>query len=167
MIPKDAWDVILAMAKAYEETNGSLADRLMAALVAALALASLTTTATAANDTHCTTSDYAMQCHYGQPSSLLGVSPLTSPKVYAYGVDFAWSKPTVAWMHRAGAVFAAGYYSTDPSKNLTAGWVRAYHAAGIKTLAVWETTANRAAAARRIEVVLNFLSRVLRRGSEG
>jgi hypothetical protein len=43
-----------------------------------------------------------------------------------------------------GARFAASYLSTDPSKNWTRASLRNYHATGLGTVCVWETTATRA-----------------------
>lgn len=62
------------------------------------------------------------------------------------GIDFAWSKPTAAEAKAAGARWAAGYYSNDPSKNLTASLVSEYIAAGLSIVGVWETTTSRATA---------------------
>lgn len=62
------------------------------------------------------------------------------------GIDFAWSKPTAAEAKAAGAHWAAGYYSTDPTKNLTHAIVSEYLAAGLAIVGVWETTTGRALA---------------------
>lgn len=62
------------------------------------------------------------------------------------GIDFAWSKPSAADAKAAGAHWAAGYYSTDPSKNLTAALVSEYLSAGLAIVGVWETTTARATA---------------------
>lgn len=62
------------------------------------------------------------------------------------GIDFAWSKPSAADAKAAGAQWAAGYYSNDPSKNLTASLVSEYIAAGLPIVGVWETTTARATA---------------------
>lgn len=62
------------------------------------------------------------------------------------GIDFAWSKPTAAQAKAAGASWAAGYYSTDLTKNLTAAIVDEYVRAGLDIVGVWETTTSRATA---------------------
>jgi hypothetical protein len=62
------------------------------------------------------------------------------------GIDFAWTKPTAAEAKAAGAHWAAGYYSEDPSKNLTHALVAEYIAAGLAIVGVWETTTTRALA---------------------
>lgn len=62
------------------------------------------------------------------------------------GIDFAWSKPSAAQAKAAGAHWAAGYYSTDPTKNLTHAIVAEYIAAGLPIVGVWETTTGRALA---------------------
>ncbi|MGH3610623.1 MAG: glycoside hydrolase domain-containing protein, partial [Pseudonocardiaceae bacterium] len=61
-----------------------------------------------------------------------------------YGVDFGWGGVSAAAAKAAGARFGASYLSTDASKNWTAALVNSYHAAGLKTVAVWESTATRA-----------------------
>ncbi len=63
-----------------------------------------------------------------------------------FGVDWAWGTPSISALHARGVKFAAGYLSYDASKNLSRGEVQRLHAAGIKTVLVWETTANRAQA---------------------
>jgi hypothetical protein len=60
-------------------------------------------------------------------------------------LDIAWERPTVAEILAVGNVVGViRYASTDPTKNLTAAEVAAYHAAGIGTAMVWETTTGRA-----------------------
>lgn len=59
-------------------------------------------------------------------------------------IDIAWDRPTVAQIQATGAVGVMRYFSTDSSKNLTAAEVAAYHAAGLGTGDVWETTTGRA-----------------------
>lgn len=62
----------------------------------------------------------------------------------AFGIDYAWSKPTTAVMKAAGVKFIARYLSNDPSKNLTRSEATAANDAGIWCVVVWETTAARA-----------------------
>lgn len=56
----------------------------------------------------------------------------------AYGIDEAWQRLTPAEMRAAGKTFVVGYVSESPAKNLTVDEVRAYHAAGIAVLLVYE-----------------------------
>lgn len=60
------------------------------------------------------------------------------------GIDFAWTKPTAAQAKAAGAAWAAGYYSTDATKNWTHATVAEFLAAGLAVVGVWETTTTRA-----------------------
>jgi Domain of unknown function (DUF1906) len=60
------------------------------------------------------------------------------------GIDIAWDRPTIAQIKATGARWVGRYFSTDPSKNLTAAEVRDYHAAGLGIVTVWETTTARA-----------------------
>jgi hypothetical protein len=62
------------------------------------------------------------------------------------GIDVAWARPTVAQIKAAGAHWVARYFSTDSGKNLNAGEVVSYQAAGLSIVTVWETTAGRATA---------------------
>jgi len=71
------------------------------------------------------------------------VTSSTAPPT-TFGVDFGWGGPSVPAMHAAGAKFGASYLSYDISKNWQPAQVAAYHAAGIATVNVWETTALRA-----------------------
>lgn len=90
----------------------------------------------------CTPADEALQCVLPPVPSRLNLAPAP----FVHGVDFAWGAPTVAQMHAYGARFGASYFSYDQSK----GWARrpglvaSYHAAGIATVGVWETSAGRA-----------------------
>lgn len=61
-------------------------------------------------------------------------------------IDVAWDRPTVAQIQATGAVGVIRYFSTDPTKNLTAAEVTAYHAAGLGVGDVWETSTGRATA---------------------
>jgi hypothetical protein len=60
------------------------------------------------------------------------------------GVDFAWTQPSPAQVKAAGASWVAGYFSNDPTKNLTRAKVAAFLAVGIPVVTVWETTTVRA-----------------------
>jgi hypothetical protein len=64
------------------------------------------------------------------------------------GIDVAWARPSVAQIKGVGAQFVCRYFSGDPKKNLHADEVTAYHAAGLGTVVVWETTAGRATAGK-------------------
>lgn len=59
-------------------------------------------------------------------------------------IDIAWDRPTVAQIQATGAVGVLRYFSGDPTKNLTAAEVAAYHAAGLGVGDVWETSTGRA-----------------------
>lgn len=83
----------------------------------------------------CNTGDYAMNCVTPKTSHI--VSPRVA--VIANGIDFAWSCPSPS-----GRNFGASYLSLDASKNWTRGCVNAWHAAGAKTVAVWESSSTRA-----------------------
>ncbi|MDB5910457.1 MAG: hypothetical protein JWP34_4571, partial [Massilia sp.] len=64
-----------------------------------------------------------------------------------FGIDYAWGRPGIAAMKRAGVTFAARYLSHDTSgKDLTAGEARQLSDAGIWIVPVWESTATRALA---------------------
>lgn len=64
--------------------------------------------------------------------------------VNAFGVDFSWGSPSVATFKDAGVKFVANYFSNDTSKDLTPAEAKAWTAAGIPVVVVWESTANRA-----------------------
>lgn len=64
------------------------------------------------------------------------------------GIDIAWDRPTVAQIKSTGARWVARYFSNDATKNLHADEVKAYPAAGIGVVVVWETTTGRARAGR-------------------
>ena len=64
------------------------------------------------------------------------------------GIDIAWARPTVAQIKATKATWVARYFSTDSKKNLQAGDVVSYPAAGIDIVTVWETTTGRARAGR-------------------
>lgn len=74
-----------------------------------------------------------------RPSGNLGAA-----KPVAFGVDYGWGNITAAKAKSMRLGFVASYLSPDPSKNFTAAEVAAFHAAGIKTVDVWESTATRA-----------------------
>ncbi len=90
----------------------------------------------------CTPADEALQCLLPPAPRQLNLT--TSPVVH--GVDFAWGAPSVVGMRSLGARFGASYFSYDQSKGWAQrpGLVASYHAAGIATVGVWETSAGRA-----------------------
>jgi hypothetical protein len=111
-------------------------------------------TARGAASSRCRASDYAMQCKRFSPGSAragIGVPPTHSVRrhssnAYGYGIDFAWRKVSAQTARNMGAMFAASYLSTDRSKNWTLAMINAYHAMGLGTVCVWETSATRALA---------------------
>jgi Domain of unknown function (DUF1906) len=63
----------------------------------------------------------------------------------AFGVDYAWGRPSMTSLKTAGVTFACRYLSHDTTgKNLTLSEARTLAAAGIWVVVVWETTAQRA-----------------------
>lgn len=54
------------------------------------------------------------------------------------GIDYAWSKPAISAVQRAGKVFVAQYDSQDASKNLTPARAEQLLAAGIEIVLVYE-----------------------------
>jgi hypothetical protein len=62
----------------------------------------------------------------------------------SFGLDFAWSRPTVAQMKAADVAFICRYLSNDAGKDLSLKEATAASKAGIACVVVWETTANRA-----------------------
>jgi hypothetical protein len=79
------------------------------------------------------------------------LSKLPPPKITAtitpaaaYGVDFGWGSINPARAQSMRLRFVASYLSNDPGKNFTAATIKAFHAAGIATVDVWESTADRA-----------------------
>lgn len=74
-----------------------------------------------------------------RPSGNLGAS-----KPVAFGVDYGWGNVTPARAKAMRLGFVASYLSPDVSKNFTLAQVKAFHADGIKTVDVWESTAARA-----------------------
>ena len=98
-----------------------------------------------------------MQCvRFGPGSAGAGVGnpgvqptravPTHASGVHAYGIDFAWRRVKARAARKMGARFAASYLSTAASKNWTRAMIHAYHAAGLATVCVWETSATRALA---------------------
>lgn len=87
----------------------------------------------------CSQSDAVMQCELPSTHNS-GTRAVRS----IYGIDFAWSSVSAARARALGARFGASYLSTDTSKNWSRASVNAYHAAGLATVAVWETAATRA-----------------------
>ncbi|MGQ4514209.1 glycoside hydrolase domain-containing protein [Streptomyces sp. DW26H14] len=61
----------------------------------------------------------------------------------AYGVDYAWSHPSLSALKAAKVAFAARYLATDASKSLTKTEAAALAGVGIWSVVVWETIANR------------------------
>lgn len=79
-----------------------------------------------------------MQCALTTPPpGLLGVVP-TVP-----GVDFGWSGVSAATAKASGFKFGASYLSSDGSKNWTPRLIASYHADGLATVNVWETSSTR------------------------
>lgn len=60
------------------------------------------------------------------------------------GIDIAWARPGVDGIKATGAKWVARYFSNDPTKDLTAGEVSQYLAAGLGIVTVFETTTGRA-----------------------
>jgi hypothetical protein len=88
---------------------------------------------------HCNPADFTMNCV--QPSAPPTL-PKASPSIS--GADFGWSSLSAGQAKASGYRFAASYLSPDASKNWTAALVRAYHAAGLATVYVWEAGATNA-----------------------
>ncbi|MFA1545634.1 glycoside hydrolase domain-containing protein [Actinomadura chokoriensis] len=66
-----------------------------------------------------------------------------------FGVDYAWGRPGVAALKRAGVKFACRYLSHDTTgKNLTRAEADDLSDAGIWVVVVWESTAQRPLAGR-------------------
>ncbi|REE95306.1 DUF1906 domain-containing protein [Thermomonospora umbrina] len=66
-----------------------------------------------------------------------------------FGIDYAWGRPGVAALKRAGAKFVCRYVSHDTTgKNLTRKEADELSAAGLWLVVVWETTARRALSGR-------------------
>lgn len=59
-------------------------------------------------------------------------------------IDYAWQHPDPKAIKDAGYTGVLRYFSTDPTKDLTAAEAKALHAAGLKVGVVWETTAKEA-----------------------
>lgn len=86
------------------------------------------------------------------PSSTMNcvLAGLPAPPSYSIspqevlGVDYGWGNITPAQATALHLAFVASYLSNDPSKNFTAATVSAFHAKDVKTVDVWESTANRA-----------------------
>lgn len=62
----------------------------------------------------------------------------------SFAIDIAWDRPTTASIKATGAAGVLRYLSPDPTKNLTRAEVLDYHANGLGTAVVWESTATRA-----------------------
>lgn len=61
-----------------------------------------------------------------------------------FGVDYAFSRPSLAALRSDGVTFVCRYLSKDPGKNLTPSEAHELSRAGIDIVVVWETTAGRA-----------------------
>lgn len=62
----------------------------------------------------------------------------------SWGIDFAWTRPSLSALIHGGVRFVGRYLSNDPSKNLDRHEYLGYRAHGIGIVVAWETTANRA-----------------------
>jgi hypothetical protein len=72
-------------------------------------------------------------------------APRPEPWKPLFGLDYAWGKPSVRAMRGMGVHFVARYLSPMPNgKNLRPLERKALHAAGLKIVTVWESTAERA-----------------------
>lgn len=91
----------------------------------------------------CPPGDITMQCRLASQPPPVGSLPKLSPSS-TYGIDFGWQAVSASGARAIGAKFGASYLSLDPTKNWTRALVDQYHAAGLKTVAVWETSATRA-----------------------
>ena len=65
-------------------------------------------------------------------------APMAEARRGVPGIDYAWSKPSIAAIKAAGEVFVAQYFSPDESKNLTPARAHDLQAAGVKIVVVWE-----------------------------
>lgn len=66
----------------------------------------------------------------------------------SFGLDYAWSRPSVSAMKAADVEFICRYLSNDPTKDLSRAEATAASKAGISCVAVWETTTGRPKAGR-------------------
>lgn len=65
----------------------------------------------------------------------------------AFGIDYAWARPTIVDMRAAGVEFVCRYLSHDTTgKNISPAEALTLRAAGMALILVWETTASRALA---------------------
>lgn len=63
----------------------------------------------------------------------------------SFGIDYAWSRPTITAMQKAGVTFVCRYASHDTTgKNLSRTEAEDLSAAGFWLVLVWETSAKRA-----------------------
>lgn len=91
----------------------------------------------------CQSADFIMQCALAnQPAPSLRV-PHASLSTTIAGGDFAWGSVSASTARSLGWRFAASYLS-GTSKDWTPSSLAAYHALGIATVAVRETSADRA-----------------------
>lgn len=82
----------------------------------------------------------------GASSALHATHTIRAAGTYAYGIDFGWRTVSAKSARNVGSRFAASYLSLDASKNWTRTMLNNFHAAGLGTVCVWETTATRALA---------------------
>ena len=63
----------------------------------------------------------------------------------SFGIDYAWSRPTITAMKAAGVEFVCRYLSYDTTgKNISPAEAQTLRAAGMALILVWETSASRA-----------------------
>jgi Rv2525c-like, glycoside hydrolase-like domain len=114
------------------------------AVCASLAAAAPSSAATL----QCRTSDYTMQCGKVPTTPAARTAAATHATLasggYKYGIDFGWSSVTATTAWKMGARFGGSYLSTHSTKNWTVAMLNSYHARGMGTVAVWETSATRA-----------------------
>lgn len=91
--------------------------------------------------------DYAKRVLKRHPPAHKTVARIASHEG-SFAVDWAWGKPNIPALKKAGVACACRYLSNDAPKNLTLAQAKALGAAGIDCVVVWETTANRALAGR-------------------
>ena len=60
------------------------------------------------------------------------------------GIDIAWARPDVDGIKATGAKWVARYFSNDPTKDITEAEIKAYTAAGLAVVTVWESGAGAA-----------------------
>ncbi len=88
----------------------------------------------------CTAAQFYMQCALPEPPSSLNFG---STPTSAYGIDFGWSGVSAAQARAIGAKFGASYLSNS-TKDWTVSLIHSYHALGLTTVYVRETSGTRA-----------------------